>query len=285
MDAIPLDLKKAIAIGIGLFIAFIGLVNSGVVVKGEGTPCDSRQADHVADLRHVLRPVLTIVLRARGVRGDLLIGIVVTTILATIINEAAGNDAGFTAGAQLAERRLRDTRPGAARELQLRRVHRARIHLGRRLGVLALPRRLLRHDGHARRRRQAGRATSTRKGGCRRSASRCSSTRSPRSPVARRRPRRRRPTSSRRPGWRRGADGLGRSRLRRALLPVHVLRADHRHGAAAGNGACTDHRRLPDDVGPDRGGGAEPRRATRGRKLAGIDFSDLGSALRRRSRS
>ena len=38
-------------------------------------------------------------LRARGVRGDLLIGIVVTTILATIINEAAGNDAGFTAGA------------------------------------------------------------------------------------------------------------------------------------------------------------------------------------------
>ena len=42
--------------------------------------------------------ILTIVLRARGVRGDLLIGIVVTTILATMINEAAGNDAGFTAG-------------------------------------------------------------------------------------------------------------------------------------------------------------------------------------------
>src|SRR5215211_9140395 len=34
MDAIPLDLKKAIAIGIGLFIAFIGLVNSGIVVRG-----------------------------------------------------------------------------------------------------------------------------------------------------------------------------------------------------------------------------------------------------------
>ena len=34
MDAIPLELKKAIAIGIGLFIAFIGLVNSGIVVKG-----------------------------------------------------------------------------------------------------------------------------------------------------------------------------------------------------------------------------------------------------------
>ena len=37
MDAIPLDLKKAIAIGIGLFIAFIGLTNAGVVVRGAGT--------------------------------------------------------------------------------------------------------------------------------------------------------------------------------------------------------------------------------------------------------
>jgi adenine/guanine/hypoxanthine permease len=40
-----------------------------------------------------------VVLRARGVRGDLLIGIVAATALATIINEASGNDAGFTAGA------------------------------------------------------------------------------------------------------------------------------------------------------------------------------------------
>jgi AGZA family xanthine/uracil permease-like MFS transporter len=97
MDAIPLDLKKAIAIGIGLFIAFIGLVNSGIVVRG--TP--------VVDLAPLTTwPIfvtffglfLTIVLRARGVRGDLLIGIVVTTILATIINESV-DGAGFTAGA------------------------------------------------------------------------------------------------------------------------------------------------------------------------------------------
>jgi AGZA family xanthine/uracil permease-like MFS transporter len=98
MEAIPLDLKKAIAIGIGLFIAFIGLVNSGVVVRG--TP--------VVDLARLstwplfvtfFGLVFTIALRARGVRGDLLIGIIVTTGLATIINEASGNDAGFVAGA------------------------------------------------------------------------------------------------------------------------------------------------------------------------------------------
>ena len=41
MDAIPLDLKKAIAIGIGLFIAFIGLTSSGVVVRGDGTSSTS----------------------------------------------------------------------------------------------------------------------------------------------------------------------------------------------------------------------------------------------------
>src|SRR5947209_29999 len=36
--AIPLELKKAIAIGIGLFIALIGLVNGGIVTAGSGTP-------------------------------------------------------------------------------------------------------------------------------------------------------------------------------------------------------------------------------------------------------
>ena len=94
MDAIPLDLKKAIAIGIGLFIAFIGLVNSGIVVRG--TPVvDLAPLTTWPLLVTFFGLVVTIVLRARGVRGDLLIGIILTTILATAINELAGNDAGF----------------------------------------------------------------------------------------------------------------------------------------------------------------------------------------------
>ena len=99
MDAIPLDLKKAIAIGIGLFIAFIGLRSAGVVVPGEGTPVTLGRLTTWPILVTFVGLVLTIALRARGVRGDLLIGIVFTTILATVINEAAGNDAGFSAGA------------------------------------------------------------------------------------------------------------------------------------------------------------------------------------------
>jgi len=99
MDAIPLDLKKAIAIGIGLFIAFIGLVNSGLVVRGAGTIVDLAPLTTWPVLVTLFGLVLTIALRARGVRGDLLIGIIATTILATIINESSGNDAGFVAGA------------------------------------------------------------------------------------------------------------------------------------------------------------------------------------------
>ena len=99
MDAIPLDLKKAIAIGIGLFIAFIGLNSAGIIVRGAGTPVDLARLTTWPIAVTFFGLVLTIVLRARGVRGDLLIGIVATTILATIINEAAGNDAGFIAGA------------------------------------------------------------------------------------------------------------------------------------------------------------------------------------------
>ena len=99
MDAIPLDLKKAIAIGIGLFIAFIGLTSSGIVVRGEGTVVDLGRLTTWPIAVTFFGLVLTIALRARGVRGDLLIGIVATTILATIINEADDNAAGFTAGA------------------------------------------------------------------------------------------------------------------------------------------------------------------------------------------
>jgi AGZA family xanthine/uracil permease-like MFS transporter len=100
MDAIPLDLKKAIAIGIGLFIAFIGFESAGIVVPG--TPVvDLAPLSTWPIFVAMFGLVLTIALRARGVRGDLLIGIVASTILATIINESSDGDAGFTSGATI----------------------------------------------------------------------------------------------------------------------------------------------------------------------------------------
>src|SRR5919106_1380147 len=89
MRAIPLELKKAIAIGIGLFIAFIGLFNSGLVVRGAATPVDLAEFTTWPVVITIVGLVVTIGLRAIGFPGDLLIGIIFTTIFATIVNYAA----------------------------------------------------------------------------------------------------------------------------------------------------------------------------------------------------
>ena len=90
LDAIPLDLKRAIGIGIGLFIALIGFVGGGVVVGGaEGAPIVGLNPNlrSWTVLVFVVGLVVTSTLVARKVRGALLIGILFSTVLATIINE------------------------------------------------------------------------------------------------------------------------------------------------------------------------------------------------------
>jgi AGZA family xanthine/uracil permease-like MFS transporter len=94
VNAIPMDLKRAIGIGIGLFIAFIGLVNAGVVVHPEaGAPIVTLNPD-LTSLRmlvFVVGFVLTSALVARRVRGALLIGIIATTVVAVVVNEVWGD--------------------------------------------------------------------------------------------------------------------------------------------------------------------------------------------------
>jgi adenine/guanine/hypoxanthine permease len=96
LNAIPMDLKRAIGIGIGLFIAFIGLVNAGVVVHPEsGEPIVTINAD-LTTLRLLVFAIglaLTSALVARRMRGALLLGIVSTTIIATLINYIWGHKA------------------------------------------------------------------------------------------------------------------------------------------------------------------------------------------------
>jgi AGZA family xanthine/uracil permease-like MFS transporter len=90
MRAIPLELKKAIAIGIGLFIAFIGLYNSGLVIgRASPTPVDLATFTTWPVIITLVGLIITIALRAIGFPGDLLIGIVATTVFATIVNYAA----------------------------------------------------------------------------------------------------------------------------------------------------------------------------------------------------
>ena len=89
LNAIPMDLKRAIGIGIGLFIALIGLVNAGVVKQGAGVLVTiAPRFDTWPLLIFVIGFVVTAALVARKIKGALLIGIVFTTVFATIVNEA-----------------------------------------------------------------------------------------------------------------------------------------------------------------------------------------------------
>ncbi len=99
--AIPLELKKAIAIGIGLFIAFIGLYNAGIIASDpkSGTPVQLGSFTTWPILVAVFGLVFTFALRAIRFRGDLIVGIVATTVFATIVNRATDYSAfGHTAG-------------------------------------------------------------------------------------------------------------------------------------------------------------------------------------------
>jgi adenine/guanine/hypoxanthine permease len=93
LNAIPMDLKRAIGIGIGLFIAFIGLVNAGVVVHPEGTIVGiASDLTTLRMLTFVIGLLITATLVARKTRGALLIGIVSTTVVGALINEIWGHN-------------------------------------------------------------------------------------------------------------------------------------------------------------------------------------------------
>ncbi len=93
MRAIPLELKKAIAIGIGLFIAFIGLYNSGIVVPGSGEPVTLGRFTTWPIFVTFVGIIVTLALRARGFKGDLFVGIIGTTVVATIVNHFTNHHA------------------------------------------------------------------------------------------------------------------------------------------------------------------------------------------------
>jgi AGZA family xanthine/uracil permease-like MFS transporter len=92
MNAIPMDLKRAIGIGIGLFLAIIGFVNGGLVVAGEGTVLTiNSDLTTLRILVFLLTLAITAALVARGTRGALLIGIGAGTAFAALLNYGWGN--------------------------------------------------------------------------------------------------------------------------------------------------------------------------------------------------
>src|SRR5918997_2015194 len=84
MNAIPMSLKFAIAVGIGLFIAFIGLKNGGIVVTNPETYVALGDFTQGPVLLALFGLALTLALVARGVRGGILVGILLTGIVGMI---------------------------------------------------------------------------------------------------------------------------------------------------------------------------------------------------------
>ena len=89
-DAVPFQLKIAITVGIGLFIAFIGLVNSGfVTATGASSPPVGLGVNGsvatVPSLLFVITLLLTGILVALKIKGGMLIGLIGGTVLAVIV--------------------------------------------------------------------------------------------------------------------------------------------------------------------------------------------------------
>lgn len=90
--AVPAQLKTAISVGIGLFIALVGLVDAGIVRPASGTPLGLGVGGSLVgwpSLVFVVGLFLIIVLMARNVRGAILIGILVAAVLAFVVELVA----------------------------------------------------------------------------------------------------------------------------------------------------------------------------------------------------
>jgi adenine/guanine/hypoxanthine permease len=97
LDAVPLALKRAISVGIGLFIAFIGFFTAGFVVKptASALPVGLAPLHGLPIVVFVVGFLLTAWLMARRTRGALLLGIVLTTVLAIALNGLLAGWQGF----------------------------------------------------------------------------------------------------------------------------------------------------------------------------------------------
>lgn len=89
--AVPRQLRAAISVGIGMFIAFVGLVNAGIIRPG-GTPVQLGVGGSLVGwpaLVFLIGLITIIILQARKVKGAILLGIVAATIVAFIVEAVA----------------------------------------------------------------------------------------------------------------------------------------------------------------------------------------------------
>ncbi|SDE88658.1 NCS2 family permease [Sporomusa acidovorans] len=84
IKSVPMNLKCAIGVGIGLFIAFIGLKNAGIIIADKATFVTLGHLITAEPLLACAGLIITAVFMARNVKGSILIGIITTTVLGMI---------------------------------------------------------------------------------------------------------------------------------------------------------------------------------------------------------
>ncbi len=93
LNAIPLTLKHAIGAGIGLFIAFIGLQNAGIIANSDATLVVLGDICHGPALLAVIGLIVTAALVILKVKGGILLGILATTVIGLFIKDPATGEA------------------------------------------------------------------------------------------------------------------------------------------------------------------------------------------------
>lgn len=90
--AVPRSLRAAIGVGIGMFVAFVGMVDAGIIRAGSGTPVELGIAGSLEGwpiAMSVIGFLLVVILYMRKVRGSMLIAIISVSILSVIIEAVA----------------------------------------------------------------------------------------------------------------------------------------------------------------------------------------------------
>lgn len=81
VEILPKSIKQSVTIGIGLFIAFVGLQNAGIIVSDQSTLIKLGSITEGSGLLAVIGLVITAALLIRKVKGAMLLGILITTLI------------------------------------------------------------------------------------------------------------------------------------------------------------------------------------------------------------
>jgi AGZA family xanthine/uracil permease-like MFS transporter len=92
VDAIPMTMKTSVAAGIGLFIAFIGLKNAGVIAASPATFVTLGHVTSKTTLLALGGLIVTAALMARGYRAAIIIGVFLVTTVAILLNLSKSPD-------------------------------------------------------------------------------------------------------------------------------------------------------------------------------------------------